>query len=482
MSLNEGAGSATPTRDTQKNADTVRRQTVSDLTVLARHFDEASKRWPNLTSVVVTWPEDADEFDTLWLPETLRSAFAVAGPAPPGEMHFTALGISDCRRDTPAYRYRPGLAGCMLLSRSFGIFGNPQVIRDPDDAVAIIGRWRTLTAQLRDPWKACQAADPNPKGDWPWEQRWRLILHDLAETRTFTLKDQYVVSVVDDLFLASSLVIHRQMEGTQVTAPSKSIVTPRPSPNACHLWLLAGRAMFVRDVEAVGLDSMPIRVVSKDSTVKQLQAAFAIASWYLEKLDTDTSAKEELKGDAERGSDTWDTRVNRLLRDHDATPRIERGMVAVMVLDTLLHLDRDSALVEVKMPPANVDGQAVTGEAKKGFRRLTEADKADRERQVSDCIRELEKSGRDIATITRDGIANMTKIPFSAVSGTNAWQALAMRKKSLPKRLGFKASNRVKAPDESMSDSEYDRLLVEAERTGDWSKAKEAAERLNREG
>lgn len=482
MSLHQGAGSAGPTCDTQTNADTVRRESLSDLSVLARHFDEASKRWPNLTSVVVTWPEDADEFDTHWLPLDLQPQCAVAVPAPKGELHFVALDIGTTRRDTPAYRFRPGRAGSMTLCRSFGVFGDPTRIRDPGEAIAIIDRWRALNEQLRPLWRGISLADPNPKGDWPWEQRWWLTLHDLAETRAFTLKDQYVVSVVDDLFLASSLVIHRQMEGTQMSARSVSVVTPRPSPNACHLWLLAGRAMFVRDVVAVGLDSMPLRILSKDSTAEQLQAAFAIASWYLDKLDLDTSAKEELKGDAERGSDTWDARVQRLLRDHDATPRIERGMVAAMVLDTLLHLDRDSALVEVKMPPAHVDGQAVTGEAKKGFRRLTEADKADRERQVSDCIRELEKSGRDIATITRDGIATMTKIPFSAVSGTNAWQALAMRKKSLPKRLAFKTRDPAQSPDDFLSDAEYNRLLAEAERTGDWTKATAAAARLTRNG
>lgn len=211
MSVNEGAGSATPTRDTQKNADIVRRQAISDLTVLARQFEDASKRWPNLTSVLVTWSESAPAFDAEWLPDDLQPQYAVPVPAPAGELHYVALAIGDCRLDSPARRFRPGSAGMLILRRSFGVMGDRADIRDPSEAVAVADRWHALTDQLMPVWYETSKVDPSPEGDRLWNPRWRLILHGEVESRHLVVRSVYQVSVVNDLFLASSILIHRRI-------------------------------------------------------------------------------------------------------------------------------------------------------------------------------------------------------------------------------------------------------------------------------
>lgn len=215
MSVNEGAGSATPTRDTQKNADIVRRQAISDLTVLARQFEDASKRWPNLTSVLVTWSESAPAFDAEWLPDDLQPQYAVPVPAPAGELHYVALAIGDCRLDSPARRFRPGSAGMMILRRSFGVMGDRADTRDPSDAVAVADRWHALTDQLMPVWYETSKVDPSPEGDRLWNPRWRLILHGEVESRHLVVRSVYQVSVVNDLFLASSILIHRRINEQQ---------------------------------------------------------------------------------------------------------------------------------------------------------------------------------------------------------------------------------------------------------------------------
>lgn len=113
---------------------------------LKEKFSSASIGWPNFQSVLITWPEDKPESESL--PVELDGQNAVPVPAPEGEAHFVAMLTGSKRLDTPAVRYRKGRAGMLIYRRSFGNFwGNPQEITDPDQEEACNDRYKVLAEE-----------------------------------------------------------------------------------------------------------------------------------------------------------------------------------------------------------------------------------------------------------------------------------------------------------------------------------------------
>lgn len=110
----------------------------------------------------------------------------------------------------------------MILRRSFGVMGDRADIRDPSEAVAVADRWHALTDQLMPVWYETSKVDPSPEGDRLWNPRWRLILHGEVESRHLVVRSVYQVSVVNDLFLASSILVHRRINERKGSEESNS--------------------------------------------------------------------------------------------------------------------------------------------------------------------------------------------------------------------------------------------------------------------
>lgn len=174
---------------------------------LIEQFTEASKRWPNLSSVLVTWPENAEVFDTALLSEHLKGQYCVPVPAPEGWMLAVATPLGESP-DAPTRRYRNGEAGTMILSRSFGVFSGKRIIRDPDEVAAFTARWKTLATEAAQ-LPMCREL-PAPYNDimrgapvrW-----WTLFIHAKRGHPTRTINNIYGISVIDDVFLVSANVL-----------------------------------------------------------------------------------------------------------------------------------------------------------------------------------------------------------------------------------------------------------------------------------
>src|SRR5262245_53580367 len=95
---------------------------------LRRQFDEASARWPNLTSVLVLWPDTDPEPE---IPAALTAPQEIYEPRPDSKILWWKALYGE-RRDTPEGRYRSGSAGQLSYWRKFGKFSGENQIKDND--------------------------------------------------------------------------------------------------------------------------------------------------------------------------------------------------------------------------------------------------------------------------------------------------------------------------------------------------------------
>lgn len=182
----------------------------SAASILSGQFSEASRRWPNLTSILVTWPENMQRFDIEWLPSKLQPQYA-SGSRSGSSVGWTASMIDTQRGDSANHRFVTGVAGMLFFSRGFGQHYDRRAIRDPDEVQAISERWRTLADHAAQMF--CDRPT-SPPIDTHWYKFspdiwWQLFLHIRLPHPQRKLKEYYEISVIDDVFLASALDIDR---------------------------------------------------------------------------------------------------------------------------------------------------------------------------------------------------------------------------------------------------------------------------------
>ncbi len=176
--------------------------TREELQFLKERFLEGSKHWPNLQSILVTWPEGDDLPN---LPPELSGQYAIPAPVRgnDGSVWYAATPVGGCELDTPAAtrhcgfnektiknlnakpnRYRSGQAGMLIMRMDADrLWGNPREIGDPDAGLkcgrefhVLARKAQNLVQRLTPP-----AVSPNAQ-EWPtagaiW---WRLAVHELA--------------------------------------------------------------------------------------------------------------------------------------------------------------------------------------------------------------------------------------------------------------------------------------------------------------
>ena len=130
--------------------------------------------------------------------------------------------------------------------------------------------------------------------------------------------------------------------------------------------------------------------------------------------------------------------VDRKLRRGPWTEPLERLRSAVQRAHWLVR-DDPRLLQSAKAAESAPDRAAGEGggAGARPSARVTPEERERRERTVRDHIRSQREAGASVETITRDGVANATGVPASAVSATNAWRGVAAEKKRArsPRRL-----------------------------------------------
>jgi hypothetical protein len=149
---------------------------------LRGQFEAASGRWPNVKSLLVTWPEDVPQ-------PPHKEICSLIGPAPGSRF----VGIDDhgiycyeCdlldggwQQDTPAGRYRDGLAGLLA-------FQWPPEFGDGDDAKACSNRLKYLAEEcaacldVLGTWFGLSPATLR----WKGYTRWQLAVFEVINPRS----------------------------------------------------------------------------------------------------------------------------------------------------------------------------------------------------------------------------------------------------------------------------------------------------------
>jgi hypothetical protein len=177
---------------------------------LKEQFARASSDWPNFQSVFITWPEDKPEPENL--PTELQGESAIPVPGPEGEAHYVAMLTGSRRHDTPAGRYRNGVAGMLILRRDFGRFGDPLEITDPDQEQACNDRFKMLAKAGAVLLKKCGTKIGLSENTLMWRSwnRWVLALHETLKPEARPLRewgtvetDWHTVQVLEDIFFES---------------------------------------------------------------------------------------------------------------------------------------------------------------------------------------------------------------------------------------------------------------------------------------
>lgn len=183
---------------------------------LKRQFEEASARWPNLTSVLVLWPEAESKPS---IPNYLRAPFAIPVPGP-DEKTLAWDGVYADRLDMPGRRCRIGCASLLTYWRRFGKFGGDQnETADPDLEMECDQRFRALAEVagrlIDDLHGAGLSADTLGWGKTEkWravtDTRWQLAVHELTKPERCPLRDTSATyEKIPDLFLASATAVSR---------------------------------------------------------------------------------------------------------------------------------------------------------------------------------------------------------------------------------------------------------------------------------
>ena len=174
---------------------------------LSTSFVEASTRWPNLESHLVTWPEDQPA------PADLMELTQFAIPYPKrgedGNMWFKDSLVGGCETDNGDARFRPKRAGALILRRSFGMcFGDPRIVKDPDEYTACGDRLRALASDgvsiLLD--RIGQLRLSSHTRAWLVHQvpGWQLAVHEIAPGEQLRTDNDVLYEKIADLFLASA--------------------------------------------------------------------------------------------------------------------------------------------------------------------------------------------------------------------------------------------------------------------------------------
>ncbi len=178
-------------------------------TVLRDRFCAASDKWPNLESILITWPEGQPPLENL--PAELDGQYAIAVPCPDSD---TALWIctlvGGIAMDTPAQRYRTGCAGQLVLRRSFGkLFGNPREIADPDESHACGERFKVLATDGAEHLAVVGSMLGLSRDSLKWLAwtRWQLAVHETIGPTTRELAGGYRYEKLADVFMASAQAI-----------------------------------------------------------------------------------------------------------------------------------------------------------------------------------------------------------------------------------------------------------------------------------
>lgn len=190
--------------------------------VLRDRFCAASDKWPNLESVLITWPEDLPPPSNL--PPDLDTQGAVPDPryltpeqriGYSGPVVFKALVVGGARLDTAGKRFRSGVAARISLRRSFGrLWGDPREHDDPDEAHACGERFKALATTGAEHLEHVGGALGLSGGtlmarEWT---RWQLAVHETVSPITLDLEGGYRVERLPDVFLASAEAIDAWIE------------------------------------------------------------------------------------------------------------------------------------------------------------------------------------------------------------------------------------------------------------------------------
>ncbi len=205
------------------------KKTHRQFQALRDRFCTASDQWPNLSSVLITWPEDRPEPQSGDFPAELPPQCCVPYPssAPDGTLWWKALLVGGYSMDTPDCRYRAGLAGLHYLFRSFGkCFSDPRQIDHPDETAACADRFKTL-AQVGV--RCLERAGPAIRLSantlsWRGLTRWVLAVHETVEGEERYLTEWHECQILPDIFLASAQAIDAWMQG-QAASDSVLVAT-----------------------------------------------------------------------------------------------------------------------------------------------------------------------------------------------------------------------------------------------------------------
>lgn len=178
---------------------------------LKRQFEEASACWPNLTSVLILWPEGDPPTE---IPSRLKAPYGVPA-SDPRELSWSTL-YCDCF-DTPQRRYRSGYAGQLSYWRRFGKFsGDQNEIVDPDAECACDQRFNALAEVASRLIDDLGGAGLSVEWRGVPDTRWQLAVHELTKPVSHKLAGTPAVyEKIPDLWLASAAAVAQL-----VTAPT----------------------------------------------------------------------------------------------------------------------------------------------------------------------------------------------------------------------------------------------------------------------
>jgi hypothetical protein len=247
---------------------------ASQLSNLREQFSNASGEWPNFQSVFITWPED--KLRPVNLPQRLGGAYAIPVPAPEGESHYRNTFLSGTNADTPADRYRKGVAGMLVPRRSsFGNCGDQRENTKPNKLQECNQRFTYLVNQgspfLKEYGTKIGLSENMLK--WANNQRvaWLLALHETIKPTAKKLTEFYThesldrkarkliefhnVEVIGDVFHASADVIDtwlrilRDGQGKSPIPPNQETVDTIISLGNCLYRIDNSEQILVTDNE-----------------------------------------------------------------------------------------------------------------------------------------------------------------------------------------------------------------------------------------